>query len=326
MGQRNRYDEPASIHHVGNRAIAKRTAFEGRRDTRKFLAELVRASRAGWIEILAFCVMATHFHLLLRSPGGEMWRGLRRAQNVYVRWFNRRRRRDGPLFRGRFWSRRVWSMRYLQLLVRYVDHNPVKAGMVEHAADYPFGSATCYLSQDPGPRWLERSEIDELAAHVAGDQLPPQQRYASAFGAPLTRAEEELLERRMAVGRTGPDPLDDLVGAAPSTVQAWMVAKARLADGTRPGYTLVAPQSLLALVAEDGVETRAEAPRDATLIAGLLSTLCAASAREIAQVCGVSCGTASRRAHGHRMRLITDTSYAARAAELATAAIAAQWK
>jgi len=90
-----------------NRGIARRTVFESGADVREFLAQDARAVLAGWIEVRAYCLMATHFDLLVPSPAGALSTAMRAVQNEYVRWFNRRRRRDGALFRWRFRSKVV---------------------------------------------------------------------------------------------------------------------------------------------------------------------------------------------------------------------------
>src|SRR5437867_1139696 len=102
-----------------NRGIARRPVFETRADIRFFLACLARAVRRGELEVHVFCVLTTHFHLLVRSPIGRLAVAMKRIENAYVRYYNRTRRRDGPLFRGRFRSRPVESLRYRNLLVRY---------------------------------------------------------------------------------------------------------------------------------------------------------------------------------------------------------------
>ncbi|MCC7139029.1 MAG: transposase, partial [Planctomycetes bacterium] len=78
-----------------NRGIARRAVFETRADVRAFLCLLAVAVRRRKIEVIAFCFMTTHFHLVLRSLDGHLSETLRWVLNVYVRWFNRRRRRDG---------------------------------------------------------------------------------------------------------------------------------------------------------------------------------------------------------------------------------------
>ncbi len=99
MPRRPREDEPGAWHHVMNRGIARRALYEDRRDVRCFLACLALAARAGLIEVHAWCVMTTHFHLLVRSPVGQLSDAMRRVQREYSRAFNRR---HGALARGRF--------------------------------------------------------------------------------------------------------------------------------------------------------------------------------------------------------------------------------
>lgn len=105
MARRPRRDQPESWHHVVHRALAKRPYFETRSDKRYFLAQIAHEVRAGRLELHAFSLMTTHFHLLVRSPVGESSNSMRRIQNAYSRYFNRRRKRDDPLIRARYFSR-----------------------------------------------------------------------------------------------------------------------------------------------------------------------------------------------------------------------------
>ena len=70
-----------------NRGVAKRPLFENRGDARFFLARLARQIRLGRIEVHAYCLMTTHFHLLVRSPIGEMSEAMRRVQNEQLTAF-----------------------------------------------------------------------------------------------------------------------------------------------------------------------------------------------------------------------------------------------
>lgn len=150
-----------------NRGLARRTAFESAADVRAFLALLAREVRAHKIAIHAFCVMTTHFHLLAQSVDGELGPTIGRVLNGYVRRFNRGRRRDGSLFRGRFRSRPVTTETYRRVLVRYIDLNPVQARLVECPVDYPHGSAQPHV-QPVGSPWLERHWIRERIEFATG--------------------------------------------------------------------------------------------------------------------------------------------------------------
>ncbi len=152
-----------------NRGLAHRTVFETRRDVRAFLACLARAAHEGRIEVHAYCLLATHYHLLVRSVDGELSETMRRIQNGFVRWFNRSRGRDGALFRGRFCSRHVDTLTYQYAVVSYIDKNPVQARLADRAEQYPHGSA-CHYSRLRGPPWLTRNWLERSATEFAGTQ------------------------------------------------------------------------------------------------------------------------------------------------------------
>ncbi len=89
-----RDDEPGAWWLITNRGLAKRPVFETSRDVERFLALLGKAVARGEIEVHAYTIMTTHFHLLVRSLRGTISEAMRRITNDYVRWFNRSRRRD----------------------------------------------------------------------------------------------------------------------------------------------------------------------------------------------------------------------------------------
>jgi REP element-mobilizing transposase RayT len=217
-----------------NRAIGRRTAFETQADLRYFLAQLAREVRAGRIEIHAFCVLGTHYHLLARSPRGELAEAMRRVQNAYVRWFNRTRRRDGPLFRGRYLSRLVRDDDYRRTLVRYIDFNAVEARLAARPDEYPFCSARSYASR-AGPRWLTRTWVEGVVArHAEATSFDPRD-YPKVFGTGLSSRTRQLVERAILRPASVPDDVVDFVAAAPERVRDWMERKAMLADGTGVG-------------------------------------------------------------------------------------------
>src|SRR6185295_14884557 len=90
-----------------------------------------------------------------------------RIQNAYVRWFNRTRRRDGPLFRGRFVSRLIETDAYREAVLWYIDRNAVEARVATASHLHPHGSAFHYASA-AGPVWMERSYVEGLLLGVTG--------------------------------------------------------------------------------------------------------------------------------------------------------------
>lgn len=330
MARRPQLDTPGSWHHVMNRGLSKRPLFEELSDARFFLARLARQVRLGRVEVHAYCIMTTHFHLLVRSPKGELSEAMRRVQNEHTRRFNRRRRRDGSLIRGRFTSKLVGSIRYRRTLVRYIDANPVRAGVIGPLGRYWLGSADAYVNRD-GPKWLERSWVEESARTRVGSSCYTPDAYRSSFG---VKSEEEAVELREFVDlRTKnawePDPTEDLIARAPDRVRAWMSRKANLADGHRLGSPLCSPRALRAALVEGEADGQAwysdsdqVKDRGSDLaLAGLLRDMCRLSWEEVATHAEDTLARVKRRVRLHRELVRADGGYAVRASEVGHAAI-----
>jgi len=320
-----RLDYPGSEHHVYNRGIARRTVFESRKDIRYFQSLLARKVRAGKIEILAFSILTTHYHLWVRSTTGELSKTIGWVMREYVRYFNRSRRRDGPLFRGRFGSRLVNSDRYRRIILKYVDDNPVQARIAKRPWLYTHGSARMYCSPRR-PKWLSTAYVDQLL----GNPTPEERlrRYAAAFGSRLDPAERELVERRLASPARSDDEFDDLVDIAPPAVLRWMKKKAALADGTEVGCVCCTPtriQQELLRVKRRAPDWRCKPngrysmPAWPIAEAALLRHLGGLSCVEIGTRLGTTARMASTRLQQHVRLLEADGRYASLTAELASA-------
>ena len=108
-------------------------------DRRRFLAQLGDSvERFGWV-VHAFCLMTTHYHVVLYSTRVELSRGVQRLNGRYAQSFNRRHVRFGHLFADRFTSRVIDGDRYLRDACRYVVENPVRAGLCDSANGWPWG-------------------------------------------------------------------------------------------------------------------------------------------------------------------------------------------
>lgn len=330
MGRRPRGDQPGAWHHVVNRAIAKRPYFETRADQRYFLARLAIEARAGRVEVHAYSLLTSHFHLLVRSPRGELSEAMRRVQFAYSRRFNRLRRRDGPLIRGRFYSKRVDNDLYRRAVVRYIDANVVSAGIVPVSADHEFGSARTYLGRRRPP-WLSTWWAEQRAREILGAPVFSVEAYLAAFG---PRESEdltalcELIDARLASARTL-DPLEDLIGSSPRQVEAWMRRKAMLADGMEVGLPVCSVHGLRrAIAAEvtargDWIASRRDRAWRGSDLAwvGLLKGLCAQSWARVAALSKRSVAGARRDVAVHGELGRTDTVHAERVVRIGSDAV-----
>ncbi|MCC7055185.1 MAG: transposase [Gemmatimonadaceae bacterium] len=102
---------------------------------------LLESSRRYACAIHAYALMSNHVHMLVTPRGvGSAANLMRSIGSRYVRYWNKRHRRTGTLWEGRFRSALVGDDQYLLRCCRYIDMNPVKAGIVHHPAEYEWSS------------------------------------------------------------------------------------------------------------------------------------------------------------------------------------------
>ncbi len=315
MSRSKRQDSPGALHHITNRGIAKRTIFERAEDVRYFLSRVGRAVHRGEIRIHCYNCMTTHFHLFAESPRGEISAAMRRIQGEYSRHFNRQRRRDGSLYRSRYFSRVVDTQTYQDNLVRYIDANAVEAGLVARPEWHASSSAYWYARRD-GPPWLSREKLEARAAARCGATAFHPDVYRRAFEPLLTPGLEEWILERLARGEGPSDPLDDLISSAPPKVLAWMRRKAELADGTGIGAPIVPWQAIKEAMKSAAGELRTLpspdgrlCPLDSVARAGLLRDVGCMSYPRIAAIVGCSESAAKHRVRRHRALVANDPEY-----------------
>ena len=131
MARPLRIEFPGALYHVTSRGNARQRVFRDDEDREMFLATLAWVvERFGW-RCHAYCLMDNHIHLLIETPQPNLSRGMRQLNGVYTQPFNRRHRKVGHLFQGRFKAVLVEKERYLLELARYIVLNPVRAKMVK---------------------------------------------------------------------------------------------------------------------------------------------------------------------------------------------------
>lgn len=171
-----RIEFPGAIYHVTARGDARRKIFLNDEDRKVFLSTLAWVvERFGWI-CHAYCLMGNHFHLLIETPVPNLSRGMRQLNGVYTQGFNRRHRKVGHLFQGRYKAILVEREAYLLELARYVVLNPVRAKLVRNPQGYAWSSYRSTLGLDPIPPGLS---VDWLLGQFARTKSVARQRYAS---------------------------------------------------------------------------------------------------------------------------------------------------
>lgn len=138
--------------YVIQRGVNRCAIFVDDVDRRHYYDLLCDAAKTHDIEVHAYVFMGNHIHLLLTSPQPDaLSRAMRNTGQCYVQAFNRRHRRSGTLGQGRFKSCLVDTERYMMMVYRYIELNPVRAAMVERPENHRWSSvhANLGLLKDP---------------------------------------------------------------------------------------------------------------------------------------------------------------------------------
>ena len=141
MPRQARFIVPDIAHHVIQRGHNRSACFRDDTDRTVYLATLAELLRNRAIALHAYCLMTNHVHMLL-TPGTELACAtlMRNLGQRYAQYFNRRYDRTGGLWEGRYRSCLVDSANYVLACYRYIERNPVRAGMVASAAAYRWSS------------------------------------------------------------------------------------------------------------------------------------------------------------------------------------------
>lgn len=162
MGRPPRHDEAGAWHHLMNRGADRQDICSDDEDRHMFEHHAGELVRRGLLEIHAHALMDNHFHFLGRSPEGELSAAMHRLGCEYARWYNRRHRRDGPLFRNRFVSVLIDDDEQLLVASRYIHRNPLAFVPPEALANYRWSSLGPYLGRRQSPDWLSCGVLDGL--------------------------------------------------------------------------------------------------------------------------------------------------------------------
>jgi REP element-mobilizing transposase RayT len=125
-------------YHVYSRISRGERVFSDPEEAARLAGVIADVKRRDGFSVLAWCIMANHYHLAVRTAGVPLWRSIRLIQWRYAREHNRRQRQLGPLWQGRYHMRLVDDERDLLQLVAYIHLNPVTAGLADDPAAYRF--------------------------------------------------------------------------------------------------------------------------------------------------------------------------------------------
>jgi len=142
------------IYHITQRGNRRQTIFLDDDDRRWFLHLFAATVTKFQWACHAYCLMGNHVHLLIERRDQNLSQGMQWLLGRYAQDFNWRHGYDGHLFQGRFKSETVESNWHLLELSRYIVLNPVRAGICETAADWPWSSYRAAVGTIAAPSFL----------------------------------------------------------------------------------------------------------------------------------------------------------------------------
>jgi putative transposase len=144
------------------------------------------------VSLYAYCLMPNHVHLLIQTVDAPLSKFMQGVQQSYTQWFNRTYEKVGHLFQGRYKAIICDREEYLTTLVRYIHLNPVRAGLVDDPARYPYSGHAAYLTGD-GRELIDSTPVLSLLGGcaryrrfvLAGIDGSHQEQYYPAEGQPF---------------------------------------------------------------------------------------------------------------------------------------------
>ena len=157
MSRPLRLEFAGALYHVTSRGDRREDIFHDDGDRNLWLDTLAQCcERFNWA-VHAWCQMTNHYHLVIETAEGNLSAGMRQLNGVYTQAHNRRHRRVGHVFQGRYKAILVDRDSHLLELLRYVVLNPVRAKMVDRVDAWPWSSYHAMIGKSPSPTWLNCS-------------------------------------------------------------------------------------------------------------------------------------------------------------------------
>jgi len=227
MARLPRLTVPGYPHHIIQRGNNRQAISAAPADYEHLLALLTEHAQAAGVAVHAYVLMTNHFHLLATPETVEgIPQMMQAVGRRYVRYFNQRQSRTGTLWEGRYKSTLIQAERHLMACMAYIDLNPVRAGIAEDPAAYPWSSHTHYIGRrqdkliSPHPLYWELGNTpfarEAAYASLVKAGIPAHQQQALtdatlrgwALGEPDYVSElQQRTERRLSRERAGRRPM-----------------------------------------------------------------------------------------------------------------------
>ena len=187
MARQPRIEVGGGLYHVISRGNNRRKIFRSHDDYLRFATILHQQKARLPFYLYAYCLMPNHFHLLIEMQDDPLSRIMQRVLTSYSQYHNRKYKKIGHVFQGRYKSILCQTDRYLGELVRYIHLNPVRAKMVKRPERYEHSGHRAYLGLDK----TRLVDTEPVLRHFGGTKRRAVEVYTRFVGAGLGEPSQE---------------------------------------------------------------------------------------------------------------------------------------
>ena len=182
-----------ALYHITARGDRQEPIFEDDVDRHNLIRLFGQSMERFDASVFTYCLMSNHYHLVLQTRRANLSRLMRHINGVYTQAYNRRHCKSGHVFQGRFKAVLVDRDSYFLEVCRYVDLNPVRAGLVSQPQQWAWSSYRAHIGESDVPVWLDSAKLHRQIAPGAPQRDGPT-RYAQfvAEGSNVRLWEEAL--------------------------------------------------------------------------------------------------------------------------------------
>jgi putative transposase len=168
MSRPLRIEYPGALYHVVNRGNQRQDVFKSQRDCETFLKKLEHFAELFEVKVYCYCLMTNHFHLLLKTREANLGRFMQSFLTSFTVTVNRRNKKSGHIFQGRYKAHLVENRKYLSVLSRYIHLNPVRVKNYKNASlsekksiiqNYSWSSYTAHIGLEKSLKFLDINPV-----------------------------------------------------------------------------------------------------------------------------------------------------------------------
>lgn len=176
MARPLRIEYPDAFYHVSNVGLDKQKIFPSPKYYEAFLAGLEETCFRLNVQVHAYCLQKDQYHLLIKTPEANLSRFMRQVDGLYTQHYQRLKKSEGSLFKGRYKAVLVQADKYLLPLARFIHLGVRKADL----ETWQWSSYPAYINKAKAPAWLNREGVFEQTGLTGAKRTAQIKQYAAA--------------------------------------------------------------------------------------------------------------------------------------------------